>query len=176
MKTERKRRHILLTGKPGCGKTTIIKRVIQDRRDVAGFYTAEIKEGSRRTGFAIHTIDGKEGILASVDIDSPIRVGRYFVNLKDIGEIAIPSVEKAIKDPSVRFVVIDEIASMEMSSPRFSQAVIQALNSEKRVIGTIQDKRNPFLDEIRARNDVTVIRVELAKRESILELLEGLLK
>jgi len=111
-----------------------------------------------------------------VDIDSPIRVGRYFVNLKDIGEIAIPSVEKAIKDPSVRFVVIDEIASMEMSSPRFSQAVIQALNSEKRVIGTIQDKRNPFLDEIRARNDVTVIRVELAKRESILELLEGLLK
>jgi len=34
---------VLLTGRPGCGKTTLIKRVVNDlARPAGGFYTEEI--------------------------------------------------------------------------------------------------------------------------------------
>lgn len=171
-----KRRHILLTGKPGCGKTTIIRKLVQGRSDAGGFYTSEIRRGGKRTGFAIRSLNGREGILASVDIDSSVKVGRYSVNLEDIEGIAVPSIEEAIEDPGITLIVIDEIASMEISSPRFAEAVMRALNSPKRVIGTIQEKRLPFLDEIRRRKDVRIIRIEASIRESISEMLENLLR
>ncbi len=172
---EEERRHILLTGKPGCGKTKIIMRLTQDMKDAGGFYTSEIRNGEKRTGFSIFTLDGKEGILASVNISSSIKVGRYYVNLEDIEQIAVPSIDKAIQDPKIRFIVIDEIASMEISSPRFVDAVVRALNSPKRVIGTIQNKRHPFLDRIRKRRDVTIVKIETSTRNSIMEMLGNIL-
>ncbi|PYK36728.1 MAG: hypothetical protein DME60_13840, partial [Verrucomicrobia bacterium] len=36
---------VLLTGRPGCGKTTLIKRVVSNlARRAGGFYTEEIRQ------------------------------------------------------------------------------------------------------------------------------------
>ncbi|MBU4178886.1 MAG: hypothetical protein KJ625_02965, partial [Actinobacteria bacterium] len=70
-------RHLLLTGKPGCGKTTVIRRAVDGRSDAGGFYTGEVREGGRRTGFSITTLDGRSGILAGTDIESSVHLGRY---------------------------------------------------------------------------------------------------
>ena len=62
-------KNILLTGSPGIGKTTVIKKVIAELNPalVGGFWSTEIRRGSKRIGFAIKTIDGEEGILAHKD-------------------------------------------------------------------------------------------------------------
>ena len=46
-------KNVLLTGFPGCGKTTVVRRGIQRLRDLqlAGFYTQELREAGRRVGF-----------------------------------------------------------------------------------------------------------------------------
>jgi nucleoside-triphosphatase len=43
----------LLTGPPGCGKTTVIRRLVEQLGDLrqAGFYTQEIRERGQRVGF-----------------------------------------------------------------------------------------------------------------------------
>lgn len=45
---------IFLTGSPGVGKTTIIKRVVDEFPDeVFGFYSQECRENGQRVGFDI---------------------------------------------------------------------------------------------------------------------------
>jgi len=67
---------ILLTGRPGCGKTTLIKRVVDELAlPAAGFYTEEIRQRGERVGFKIITLSGEEAVFADVDFRTPQRLG-----------------------------------------------------------------------------------------------------
>ena len=54
-------RNVLLTGAPGCGKTTVICRVIELLGDLrlAGFYTQEIRNRDQRVGFQAIGLSGQ---------------------------------------------------------------------------------------------------------------------
>ncbi len=114
---EVKHRNILFTGLPGCGKSTIIEKIVQRiNRPSTGFFTREIRDKGRRVGFSITTLDGQQGILADIDIRSHIRVGRYGVNIRDIEKIAVPSMRP--ENDNV-ILVVDEISKMECLSGLF---------------------------------------------------------
>jgi Cdc6-like AAA superfamily ATPase len=72
--------NLLVTGRPGVGKTTLLESVSAQLRGslrLAGFTTAEVRDPSgHRTGFRILTVEGKEAELARVGFRSSIRVGR----------------------------------------------------------------------------------------------------
>jgi len=157
-------RTILLTGRPGVGKTTIIKSVAEGLRDAAGgFYTAEIRQGGRRRGFKIVTLDGKEGILSHVDIKGPPRVSKYGVNLRDLEEIGVTALLQAVTEG--RCVVVDEIGKMELFSRRFRDAIAAAVESDSLVVGTVMKSRNPWVDDLKALPQVTVLEVTEANRD-----------
>jgi nucleoside-triphosphatase len=66
---------VALTGRPGIGKTTAVKRLVYLLKGKAeGFWTEEIRKSGKRWGFKVVRSDGKEGLLASVEGDSPFRV------------------------------------------------------------------------------------------------------
>ncbi|NTU42452.1 MAG: hypothetical protein HGA78_05275 [Nitrospirales bacterium] len=54
-------KHILITGLPGVGKPTIIKRLAESLRDLhpSGFFTAEIRERGERKGFELRDLSGE---------------------------------------------------------------------------------------------------------------------
>jgi hypothetical protein len=93
---------ILLIGRPGAGKTTVIQKVISRIEISAGrFYTHEMKGGlrqGRRIGFSLRTLDGAEGILAHIDHPMKDRVGRYGVDLAFFEAVALPSLEQALRE------------------------------------------------------------------------------
>jgi nucleoside-triphosphatase len=162
----RARKNILVTGRPGVGKTTLIRRVLEGLAvDAGGFTTHEIRESGARVGFAITDLRGASGILAHVGQCGGYRVGKYGVNRKDLERIGIPAVREAVLH--ARLVVMDEIGRMELCSPAFRQVVEEALGSPVPVLGTIQDRENAFLDAVRARADVEIVRVEEANRERL---------
>jgi nucleoside-triphosphatase len=159
---------ILLTGSPGCGKTTLIRRVVSRLRgEVGGFYTQEIREGGVRQGFQIITFDGQEGILAHKSIDSPRRIGKYGVALETLEAVGVAGVQRAILGQAL--VVIDEIGPMEMLSDAFCRAVLDALNGDVVVFGSVVKRSTPFSDRIKARPDVTVLDVHPGNRDTLLD-------
>ncbi len=164
------RKNILVTGRPGIGKTTLIGRVTDALDvDVGGFYTAEILEHGRRVGFSITGLHGDSGVLARIDHESRFRVGKYGVNPEDLERVGVRSIRDAIGRS--RLIVMDEIGRMELCSPVFQEAVGDALDSPTPVLGTLQDRKNDFLDSIRARPDVEVVRVNAGNRECLVPVL-----
>ncbi len=161
-------KNLFVTGRPGVGKTTLIGRVLE-RLDAAvgGFVTSEIRDGGVRVGFAIADLLGESGTLAHVDLSSEYRVGRYGVNRTDLERIGIPAIRNALH--LSQLVVMDEIGRMELCSPQFRAEVERALDSPTLVLGTLQDRGSPFLDSVRARPDVEVIRVTEENRGRMVE-------
>jgi len=159
---------VLLTGHPGSGKTTAIRKVVAEFPwEAGGFYTQEIRDDGRRVGFKIVTLDGKEGILAHVDVPGQPRVSKYGVDIHTLDRIGVESIWKAVEEKSL--VVVDEIGPMEILSDRFRQAVIEALESDVPMLGSIVQRSTPFTDEIKARPDVQVVELRRDKRNTIVD-------
>jgi len=162
---------MLITGPPGCGKSTLIEKIINRMEEpVTGFFTREIKERGRRVGFSINTLDGREGILAHKSIRSEYRVGKYGINIEDIDNIAIPSIMPRGKDV---IVVIDEIGKMECFSLLFRDALMRVLPLQNWIIGSIAQKGDPFIQKIKERDDVRLIYISGQNRNMLVEKIIG---
>ncbi|MEW6112236.1 MAG: nucleoside-triphosphatase [Thermodesulfobacteriota bacterium] len=158
-------RNILLTGPPRCGKSTLIEKIVaRVARPATGFFTREIREKGRRTGFEIKTLDGKRGILAHEKIKSRFRVGKYGVNLEDFNSVAVPSMVAHEPD---QIIVVDEIGKMECFSELFRETLVQALDGPNTVIGSIALKGNPFIEGIKKRPDADVVLVSPENRDRL---------
>ena len=156
----------LLSGEPGTGKTTIIKEVLSKAyKSAGGFYTEEIRIQGARQGFKIITLDGKNAVLAHTSVRSPYRVSKYGVDIDSIDKVAVPALKQAIQSKDI--VVLDEIGKMELFSSSFKDAVIEALESGKKVLGTIMLAPHPWADKIKARQDVGIIKVTRLNRNEV---------
>ena len=163
-------RNVLFTGAPGCGKTTLIEKIVKrSRSPKTGFFTKEIREKGQRVGFSLKTLKGKAGVLAHIDIDSPFKVGKYGVNVEDIERIAVPAM---IPDKEDQMVVIDEIGKMECFSVLFKETLIQTLESHNPVLGSIALKGDRFITKIKKRKDVHLIRIDEKNRELFIHMFE----
>lgn len=161
------RTNILFTGLPGCGKSTVVEKIVQRiKRPSTGFFTREMRASGRRVWFSITTLDGSHGVLAHTDIRSRFRVGRYGVNLPDIDQIAVPAM---VPESETVVVVVDEIGKMECFSALFRQTLIKVLDSANTVVGSISLKGDAFIKAIKKRPDTLLIPVSEKNRDGLVE-------
>ena len=168
-------KNLLITGLPGVGKTTLIKKLVNElgiRAD--GFFTSEIREAGKRVGFWVEDFKGAKELLASVDFPSSQRVGKYGVNVEGFEKIALPSLRRALGE--AQLVVIDEIGKMELFSQAFRSLLDKVLDSRKPVLATILKKSHPYTDKIKARPDVEVFNLTPSNRREVYEKLKSILE
>lgn len=170
-----------ITGLPGAGKTHALRRVIemleQDNKVIGGMLTEPIIENNDRIGFKIiDWMTKEEDILAHIDIDSKVVVGKYGVDIDILEKVGVPAIENAAEEAEL--IIIDEVGKMEVESIRFIDAVRLALETDKPLILTLHKKsRNPLLQDIRRRDDVRILEVTPINRNllpyKIIKLLKG---
>ncbi len=172
---------ILLTGQPGCGKTTAVMKIIDNlswhghpgraragspcHLKVAGFYTQEIRKNNVRKGFRWKRLDGAEGILAHVDIKGRFKVGKYGVDIDGFDKNVVPVLD--IKQTDVELFVIDEIGKMECFSKKFIAAVRRLFESDKPVLATVAKKGSGLISEVKNYPDAQLFTLTIANREKV---------
>ncbi len=158
----------LLTGKPGMGKTSLIKQVVTELESRAGgFYTEEIRSRGTRLGFRLVTLDGHEAILAHTDFNKRFQVGKYGVDVDSLDRVGVSALRKAAEQCDL--VVVDEIGKMELLSADFREAVLEIIGGGKRVLGTIMLHANPWADAIKRQPQVNLVTVTRAGYQQVLE-------
>jgi nucleoside-triphosphatase len=162
-----RKKNILMTGSPGIGKTTLIKRISHGLQHLnpAGFYTEEIRVEGIRKGFSLVSLDGKRATLSHTDIASRNRVGKYGVD--------IPAFEDFLDhitffNPDIGAIIIDEIGKMECISDKFNKLLKTVLEQERPVIAAISRKGGGIIEEIKKRTDVELFVMTQNNRNSLL--------
>lgn len=129
---------IFITGKPGCGKSTLINKIInniKNKHNIAGVITPEIRKNSQRIGFKIVDLaSGQEEILASVNIKGKPRVSKYGVNIEGVNKIVSKFLENFER---ADYVFIDELGPMELFSKDFKKMLDKVFNSDKTIIAVV---------------------------------------
>lgn len=178
------KRLIFITGRPGIGKTSVLLRALDDLKrrgyKIGGMISREVREGGIRVGFEIVDFcNGKRGWLAHRNQPVGPQVGKYRVNLRDLDAVGSQAILNATASDDI--VVVDELGPMELLSPAFKDAVVQAIESEKPLLGTIHYRlSDPIIQLIKTRSDAEIMEVNYENRESlhkmIAELVDSLLK
>jgi nucleoside-triphosphatase len=165
------KRIILVTGPPGIGKTSVLRRTVKELNhrnySVGGMLCREVREGGLRVGFEVmDLVTGQRGWLAHVNQATGPKVGKYHVNLTDLGFIGAGSIVAAVQNADI--LAIDEIGPMEFLSKPFTNALLQAVNSKKPLFGTIHYKlNNSIIEEIKKRDDTEIIEVTPKNRPTL---------
>ena len=156
---------LLLTGVPGVGKTTLLRRVAEQvPLRLAGFTTEELRTRGERIGFRIVPFHGTGRIMAHVDLRSHARVGRYGVDIAAIDAVT----ETALAlDPAVDVYLVDEIGKMECFSQHFVAAVRRLLDSDKRMVASIARQGTGFITEVKRRRDIELWEVTVRNRDAL---------
>ncbi len=157
---------LLLTGHPGSGKTTVIRKVVAKLGNRAGgFYTEEITGPGGRKGFRLITLDSQEVVMAHKDIrgGNMPRVGRYGMDVKTLERVGVTALRRAAQ--AGKIVVVDEIGKMELFSTAFQTTVMEIIIGRALVLGTIMKKPYVEADVFKAMAQVTIWEVDTQTRD-----------
>ncbi len=157
----------LLTGSPGCGKTTVQEGVVEHLGDLrlAGFLTLELREHGQRVGFEAVGLGGRRVILAHVRFRSLVLVGRYGVEPDHL----VPLIEEELNRPlgTVDAFLIDEIGRMECHCPQFVTTMKRLLGEPTPVVSTIALRGGGFIAEVKRHPDLQVLEVTQGNRDTL---------
>jgi nucleoside-triphosphatase len=157
---------LLLTGPPGIGKTTVIRRVAEGLagRRLGGFYTDEIRVQGQRQGFRLLTFDGRETVIAHIRHPKTYQVGKYGVDVSAIDEI----VGHALKlDEHIDVYFVDEIGKMECLSRLFVAAMGKVLHFNKPVVATIALRGTGFITQVKQLPEAQLWELNHKNREDL---------
>jgi len=168
-------KHLLIVGRPGIGKTTLLQRLTTSLRShptlrsrpIDGFLTEELREEGQRMGFWLSPLDGRQVLLAHRHWDQGTRIGMYKVNVSVLETVAVSVIRRGLSQASLLF--LDELGKMELCSKSFERAVQDAFDHGPSVVATAGLTPLPFLDALKRRKDVELIPLSSANRSLVEE-------
>jgi nucleoside-triphosphatase len=165
------KRVLLITGSPGIGKTTVLTKTVNIIKEkgynVGGMISREVRETGTRVGFEILDVRSqKRGWLAHVNQKSGPQVGKYRVNLEELGTIGAKAIIDATENCDI--VAIDEVGPMELFSEKFKEAVRKALENSKLVIAVVHWKaQDKLINDIKNMKDAETFTVTPENRDQL---------
>lgn len=162
-------RHIFLTGDKKVGKSTLWKNVLKELAIVpSGFLTLAYTVKGNFRGFCLHGLGTlPQGFENDMPISIYLKPRMHRPILDSFEEFGAALLEVSQGDSP--YLMMDELGRFEKDAPGFQRAVMDCLEGDCHVLGVLQDTHNDFIDKIRKREDILLIRVTEKNRDALLE-------
>jgi len=155
--------NLFLTGPVQIGKSTAINRALEilNPANIGGF----------RTIGTNYTADGKSDVVIYSANKSP-NTGHIVAHRENGTREAFPPIFDTYGSEYLKndadFILMDELGFLETEAHLFQDAVIEAIEKSTPVLGVIRHGKNtPFLDNLRKREDITILMVTEENRNEI---------
>lgn len=180
---------VIITGVPGIGKSTFLSNFVQQigaKYSVGGVVCSDERDAdNRRSGFIAKDISNDNCKVLSVlhdasdmYISNVVKVGKWNVNIDNIGSFIVPAMERAIKTKDV--IVLDEIAPMQLLSDTFVEFIACHLLSVtvKPTIVTMakvlyESKDNTLINRIKAKSNM---HIDLINRDEFMSIISRIIR
>lgn len=159
--------HILITGSGGVGKSTLIRRIIQELgRPVFGFETKkEDSLAEEGNGSPVYIYDaGKERIRTDENLVGYCK-NKHFGTMKEAFDRYAAKLRLPVPENCV--ILLDELGFMESASEDFCSAVLSLLDGDIPVIAAVKDKDTPFLEAVRAHKNCRCFFITEKNRDEL---------
>jgi nucleoside-triphosphatase len=188
--------NIFLTGKHYVGKSFIIEKLLLELEPslkFGGFRTKRIYKNKKLSGYGIEEYllfngvkkeDKEDQKTINTDVDANFNDYDIYESkeLIHIGRCLKPGVWEGIPDAfdgfgvnilekcthqNLDIIIMDELGFFESNAFEFQSMVHHVLDLSVPVIGVIKDVNTTFLNSVRKRSDVSVLRVTESNRDFI---------
>jgi len=165
---------ILLTGKPGVGKSFLLGEILQSiKLDSLGFKTEEIRVDGERKGFVlVDSFDNKETFMHT-NIKSDLIIGDKYHVAIDVLDNFVDRI--LLKQRSINkkdyIYYIDEIGRAQINSNKFRDLLAKMFLSESIFIGTIVLEPEPWSIQFKNHKDTILIEVTVDNRTYLKEII-----
>ena len=160
--TDSGKKHLLITGWRGKGKTTLfnklIAKIVSDSETLPGLYSVYIP----KTGVMLRDNTTKAEAAVGIYCPEKAEIGKNMIPHSDgFYTVGIPAVTAAVQSDSEWF-AMDEIGFLESNEKQFQQALFNLMDTKKlmAVVRKTEKGAVPFVDEVLSRSDAFVIDLD----------------
>ena len=159
--------HVLIVGGRGVGKSTLIRRVLEElNRPIFGFETKkETLLSENEKGSPVYIYD----VGAPRKQTSENLVGwckdKCFVTMREAFDRYASKLHPPV--PEGHIVLMDEIGFMESFSEDFCRAVLALLDGSAPVIAAVKNKDFPFLEAVRSHPNCRCFHITEENRDAL---------
>ncbi|MEN6418609.1 MAG: nucleoside-triphosphatase [Clostridiaceae bacterium] len=160
------RKHILISGEVGVGKSTLIQRLLaQNTRPLYGFITKKLDPDEN--GFHpiyIHPAGASERVYGENNMVGTCDRRIHNINLDAFNTLGVSYLEA--KPGGI--ILMDELGFMEAKAEAFTRAVFAALDGDVPVIAAVKARFDvPFLNEVRAHTKAMLFAITTDNRDAL---------
>lgn len=165
------KRHLLLCGERGVGKSTLIRRLLAlSTRPLGGFVTLRRRTPDEKGFYPIYLYDAAlpeserrstaENLAGICDSHSSVRHSEVFDTL---GTRYIKAA------PENGLILMDELGFLENEAHVFRRAVLDALDGETPVLAAVKPKDTDFLRAVRGHGNAALVFIGRENRDALYE-------
>lgn len=165
--------NILLTGKYNIGKTTLLKRLLDELNlEYSGYTSSAIEEDKAIIGFKMNAMDEQNESFTIGIKDTPFTCQPVTEAFEKKGTNLL----KRSLEKTKSVIILDELGFLESEAHNFQKAVFDCFDSPQLVIGILKGRNTPFLMAIRAREDIHFFNVTDFNHEKVYLEIKELIK
>ena len=159
-------KNVFITGIPGVGKTTLLKKLAHDLSMlvIKGFYKEKIVEEDSIRGYRVISFDFHDQILAHLFIEGPNKMDGFGINVEGFEKFILPQFQNIAM---VDLFIFDEIGKMECMSDSFCSGFEQILDAAVPVLATYSHHSAFKFKELKKRKDTTFLQMTSKNRDDI---------